>query len=107
MANCLDPLIGENFLEHPIDGCQVSYDGENQLTRLVLSVASRQPTRSQSRAATTLELHLERDAAMALLLELHRISNAVGWPLQEATGGQGGVQRYVSTGPHSTPKHTR
>jgi hypothetical protein len=80
-------LPGDHVLEEAILDCRISgYDGEHHLAKLLLSVESRQTTDKKRQPATTAAIYMKRDAAIRLLLDLHKMANDLGWPLQEQLG---------------------
>jgi hypothetical protein len=75
---------GGHALERPILDCRVAgYDGERDLAKLLLSVESHQTKDKKRQPATTVAVYVKRDAAIRLLLDLHKMSNDLGWSLEE------------------------
>ena len=78
---------GSNVLEEPIERCHIDgYVGNLDLAKLSLTLESPQTKDNQRLPATTLAIYLKREAAMKLLVDLHSLSNAMGWPIQNVIG---------------------
>jgi hypothetical protein len=74
---------GENDLEESIEDCRIaSFDAEHGLANFVLTIRSpRTKERAADHLSTTLAIRVEERAAINLLLDLHELSNRMGWNL--------------------------